>query len=241
MTVTDQVIDFPEIPLLEIEARAQQLIGDYEDHIGSSVAAPIPVESIAEHYLGYQIDITDEGLFEDPRYLGGIVFDEHVIRVNASVEGHEGRYNFTIAHEIGHHVLHRDQYLAQRNGEDLGIMCREVSAKPLVERQADQFASALLMPADEVRRAAEAVTIPSGDMSVQTLRATAGKVMRAGGFSNVSNTAMANRLITLGFARGVEYQTGTGIDLMRAARARLPWGVDAWIWKKVVQMRNLLR
>ena len=57
-------------------------------------------------------------------------------------------------------------------------------------------------------------------MSVRALRATAGKVIRAGGFSNVSNTAMANRLITLGYARGVDYQTGTGIDLMRAAQCK---------------------
>ena len=146
--MTELVMEFPEISLDDIEARAQQLIDDYENYIGQSVAAPIPVESIAEHYLGYQIDITDEGLFQDPRYLGGIVFDEHVIRVNASVESHEGRYNFTIAHEIGHHVLHRDHYQAGRELEHTGIMCREVSAKPLVEQQADQFASALLMPAD---------------------------------------------------------------------------------------------
>ena len=239
--MTDLAITFPDIPLADIEARAQQLIDDYEQHVAKRVLAPIPVERIAEHYLGYQIDITDEGLFEDPRYLGGIVFDENVIRVNASVESHEGRYNFTIAHEIGHHVLHRNHYLAEREAEDPGIMCREVSAKPLVEQQADQFASALLMPAELVRRAAEQIIIPSGEMSVRALRATAGKVIRTGRFSNVSNTAMANRLITLGYARGVDFQTGTGIDLMRAARAKGFSGIDTWLWKKVRQMRRLFQ
>ena len=239
--MTNLAITFPDIPLADIEARAQQLIDDYEQHVAKRVLAPIPVERIAEHYLGYQIDITDEGLFEDPRYLGGIVFDENVIRVNASVESHEGRYNFTIAHEIGHHILYRNHYLAEREAEDPGIMCREVSAKPLVEQQADQFASALLMPAELVRSAAEQVIIPSGEMSVRALRAAAGKVIRAGGFSNVSNTAMANRLITLGYARGVDFQTGTGIDLMRAARAKGFSGVDTWLWKKVRQMRRLFQ
>ena len=239
--MTNLAITFPDIPLADIEARAQQLIDDYEQHVAKRVLAPIPVERIAEHYLGYQIDITDEGLFEDPRYLGGIVFDENVIRVNASVESHEGRYNFTIAHEIGHHILHRNHYLAERDAEDPGIMCREVSAKPLVEQQADQFASALLMPAELVLRAAEQVIIPSGEMSVRALRAAAGKVIRAGGFSNVSNTAMANRLITLGYARGVDFQTGTGIDLMRATRAKGFSGIDTWLWKKVRQMRRLFQ
>ena len=97
------------------------------------------------------------------------------------------------------------------------------------------------MPAELVRRAAEQVIIPSGEMSVRALRATAGKVIRAGGFSNVSNTAMANRLITLGYARGVDYQTGTGIDLMRAAQAKGFSGIDAWLWKKVRQMRRLFQ
>ena len=239
--MTDMVMEFPEIPLDDIEARAQQLIDDYENHVGQSVAAPIPVESIAEHYLGYQIDITDEGLFQDPRYLGGIVFDENVIRVNASVESHEGRYNFTIAHEIGHHVLHRDRYLAERDAEHPGIMCREVSAKPLVEQQADQFASALLMPAELMVPAVESASIPDGEMTVRKLRAFAGKVISAGGFNNVSNTAMANRLITLGYARGVDFQTGTGIDLMRAAQSRDFSALDTWIWKKVTQMRRLFQ
>ena len=239
--MTDLVMEFPEISLDAIEARAQQLIGDYENHIGRSVSAPIPVESIAEHYLGYQIDITDEGLFQDPRYLGGIVFDENVIRVNASVESHEGRYNFTIAHEIGHHVLHRDRYLAERDAEHPGIMCREVSAKPLVEQQADQFASALLMPVELMMPAVESVSIPDGEMTVRKLRAFAGRVIRAGGFSNVSNTAMANRLITLGYARGVDYQTGTSMDLMRAAQSRGFSALETWIWKRVTQMRRLFQ
>ena len=232
-------VDFPEIPLTDIEARAQQLIEAYEDHAGKRVRTPMPVEAIAEHYLGYDIDITDEGLFEDPRYLGGIIFDENVIRVNASVESHEGRYNFTIAHEIGHHVLHREHYLNARDGNETGIMCREVSAKPLVERQADQFASALLMPAEDIARTMQQITAATGEISVRALRALAGTVCKAGGFTNVSNTAMCNRLITLGYARGLDYQTGTGIDLMRSAQARGFSGIDTWLYKHLKKLRRL--
>ena len=237
--MSELMIDFPEIPQHEIEAKAQALIERYEYEMGVRVRAPVPVETIAEHYLGYQIDITDEGLFEDPRYLGGIVFDENVIRINASVESHEGRYNFTIAHEIGHHVLHREHYLAAREAETPAIMCREVSAKPLVERQADQFASALLMPAEEVSKAIRKLNVPTGETSVRALRALAGKVCAAGGFSNVSNTAMCNRLITLGYARGVDFQTGTGLDLMRSAQARGFSGIDTWLYRRLKKLRRL--
>ena len=237
--MSELMMEFPEIALQDIEAKAQTLIEQYEDKMGVRVRAPVPVESIAEHLLGYRIDITDEGLFEDPRYLGGIVFDDNVIRVNASVESHEGRYNFTIAHEIGHHILHRDHYLAAREAETPSIMCREVSAKPLVERQADQFASALLMPAEEVRKAIHKLNEPTGETSVRALRALAGKVCTAGGFSNVSNTAMCNRLITLGYARGVDFQTGTGLDLMRSAQARGFSGIDAWFYSYIRKLRRL--
>lgn len=234
-------MNFPELSLNEIEARAERLIEDYEDHVGKRVRTPVPVESIAEHYLGYQIDITDEGLFEDPNFLGGIVFDENVIRVNASVEAHEGRYNFTIAHEIGHHVLHREYFLAHRDASHPDIMCREASAKPLVERQADQFASALLMPAEAVRKAIESLPgVATGEISVKALRVLASKVVKAGNFSNVSNTAMCNRLITLGYARGVDFQTGTGLDLMRQSRASGFSGIDRWLYRRLMSLKRMI-
>ena len=49
MSMTDLIMNFPEIPLANIEARAQQLLDDYEEHAGRRIQAPIPVESIAEH------------------------------------------------------------------------------------------------------------------------------------------------------------------------------------------------
>ena len=65
--MTDLAMTFPEIPLADIEARAQKLLDDYEGHVGLRIQAPIPVENIAEHYLGEHIEITNERLFEDPR------------------------------------------------------------------------------------------------------------------------------------------------------------------------------
>ena len=62
--MTDLAIEFPEI-LADIEARAQRLIDDYDDHVGHRIHAD-SVESIAEHFLGYQIDITDEGCLRTP-------------------------------------------------------------------------------------------------------------------------------------------------------------------------------
>lgn len=205
---------FPVVSDTRIEKHALDLLADYFADKGGEIAIPVPVEVIAEQYLGYQIDIVDHGLFCDPDYLGGIDFDENLIYVNAAIEDHEGRYNFTLAHEIGHHVLHRRIYLAERPGETSDILCRETRSKPLIEQQADQFAAALLMPAAEVDKALSMIEfVPAS--SVQGMRAVAAKIIKVGGFSNVSNTAMVNRLIGLGYSRGASYQTGTHHDFSR--------------------------
>ena len=127
-----------------IEEAADHLLDEYRDFAGT-FDLPVPVESIAEHLLKYDLEITDQGLFADPSFLGGISFETNTIFVNASIEDHEGRYTFTIAHEIGHHVLHKDMY-DELISDRSQIMCREEKKKPLIERQADRFAAALMMP-----------------------------------------------------------------------------------------------
>jgi IrrE N-terminal-like domain len=228
------LISFPELSDDLIERQAAELLAGYRAASGMEASLPVPVEVIAEQYLGYDIDIRDDGLFSDPDYLGGIIFDQNVIQVNAVVEAHEGRYNFTLAHEIGHHVLHRERYLAARDGDPCDILCRDTGEKPIIEAQADRFAAALLMPADEVTRTVEEYPFKRVT-SVKGLRAMAAKVIQRGGFDNVSNTAMVNRLISLGYANGALYQTGTAHDFSRGsgyiARRSLPAGLQGALWK----------
>jgi len=167
------------------------------------------VELLAEQVLGYRIEITDEGIFADRNILGGISFETQTLFVNASVESHEGRYNFTVAHEIGHHVLHRELYLAAFAGQD-GIMCREQAKKPLVERQADRFAAALLMPDNKIKNALRgrptATTLNAALRLAKTLQINHQ-------LDHVSLSALVNRLIDLGFVSDrVPYQTGKGLQ-----------------------------
>ncbi len=79
-----------------------------------------------------------------------------LVWVNALL--HPNRQRFTLAHEIGHHVMH-DKVLEQGVHVDKGILRRDVlSAKGTdeLELQANAFASELLMPAEEIDRALEA-------------------------------------------------------------------------------------
>ena len=211
-------LDYPELTDDFIESSARALLDEFLMWSDNHDPVPVRAEVIAEQFLNYTIDITDQGIFSDPECLGGIIFDEKLIKINASVESHEGRYNFTIAHEIGHHVLHKQIYFDLRSDETNRIICREAGDKPLVEQQADRFAAALLMPKGAVNAAFALVdegSLPTSTPTTKALRALANKVVVIGGFSNVSNTAMVNRLVDLRLVSGAKYQTGTPQDFLR--------------------------
>ncbi|SFU94591.1 protein of unknown function [Methylobacterium sp. UNCCL125] len=61
-----------------------------------------------------------------------------------------GRRRFTVAHEVAHYILHRDRIPPQ------GIYCKEEDvsrrAGKDIEKEADTFAAALLMPLHDLRR-----------------------------------------------------------------------------------------
>ena len=160
--------------------------------------------------MGYTIDFVDDGIFSDPEILGGIDFIENKIYVNASVEDHDGRYAFTIAHEIGHHILHRDAWLGSYKDVSKEIFCRDARNKPLIEIEADRFAAALLMPAEAIKSITTTISPRPTVNSIKQARGLASKIIKEGKLGNVSNTAMVNRLIdlaiisdTIGYQRGI--------------------------------------
>ena len=176
-----------------IEAAAAGLRSEVVKALGLDELVPFPVERAAEFHLGYVIDFLE--MPED--ILGGINFESQVIFVNPSVEAHEGRYSFTIAHELGHHVLHREAYLA---GHGEAVMCRSGEGRPPEEVEADHFAEVLLMPSSVVQDAAKASRW-RGAASVRGHTAFAADVIKISGISNVSVQAMKARLRRLGLLR----------------------------------------
>jgi Zn-dependent peptidase ImmA (M78 family) len=67
----------------------------------------------------------------------------------------EGRRSFTIGHEFGHYILHR-QLIEEDGSFDGGIYCDENAVVRRggsgIEQEADEFAAALLMPLHDFRR-----------------------------------------------------------------------------------------
>jgi Zn-dependent peptidase ImmA (M78 family) len=104
---------------------------------GISDPNQIPIELIAAG-LGATIVVKD--LINTD---GRIVFGERraLITVNSGIE-YEGKRRFTIAHEIGHLILHKDSFQIH-NDTDATL---EYFKKGHQETEANEFASELLMP-----------------------------------------------------------------------------------------------
>jgi hypothetical protein len=63
-----------------------------------------------------------------------------------------GRVNFTLAHELGHYLCHRQLNPAGFEcGEDRLLGLDRDAARRMIEQEADSFASYLLMPIDDYR------------------------------------------------------------------------------------------
>jgi hypothetical protein len=137
----------PSAPTRYTDPRAHDLRAEYLATFGGA-EIPVPVESIAEDWLGLRIEEADLG-----DCSGILIPSERLIRVNAS-EAMSGdtptrRIRFTIAHELGHWICHA------RGLDDAPTYCRSQDlaedADRALEREANVFGAELLMPEAAVR------------------------------------------------------------------------------------------
>jgi hypothetical protein len=149
---------------------------------------PVPVESIAEDLLGLKIE---ERVLE---WSGMLLPAERTIVLNLAESPRNDpplrRHRFTIAHEIGHWVCH---CLEGRAAQLEPSYCRATDiandANRAIEREANIFASELLMPEAAVRTAWGELVAQSHNVDPAT--AIAARL-------DVSPSAMGWRLFNLG-------------------------------------------
>ena len=154
---------------VEIENASLKLIAQYESKYGSVDKPPIPVEEILEAHFGLSFDFEDlAATFGVPDVLGATWIQDRRVAIDQSLDPleyptKEGRYRFTVAHELGHWELHRHYFLADAAQISLfdekpkpPIVCRTSFRKDPMEWQADNFAGYLLMPGDLVFKTWEA-------------------------------------------------------------------------------------
>jgi Zn-dependent peptidase ImmA (M78 family) len=211
-----------KVPWMEkaaIACAAANVIADFEAATDKRIEPPIPVDDIIEFGLDLELgfeDLRRKLNLED--VLGATYVQSRKICADISLDrpDEEGRLCFTLAHEAGHWVLHRELIDQASPGRGF-IFCRSRDAKKPIEWQADYFAACLLMPKACIRDAFTRVCGPqplvlhnvesaySGpicfDPCVANWPAIADCVRRAGNFLNVSKQAMIIRLQELGWVR----------------------------------------
>jgi Zn-dependent peptidase ImmA (M78 family) len=165
----------------DVSAAAQKLL----DEAGVT-APPVPVERL--------VSLCDALLSREPLQgdISGMVFRDEtrkVIGVN-SLEV-PARQRFTIAHEIGHLLLHEGRPVIVEKLVRINLRDKGSATTDREEREANQFAAELLMPAGMVEAAARELV---GDqMLVSDRRFVADLAARF----EVSAQAMEYRLVNL--------------------------------------------
>jgi len=143
---------------------AQQLLAEYDKDYGLGEVPPIPVVDLAESLLMLDIVEEDEirsvpGAPTDAGPLSGLLTtaDRTIWIDRREAARSPQRKRFTIAHEIGHWVLH-----ARRGGAPgyrkgcAPVEIREEGASANPEREANEFANELVMPEELISTIAPA-------------------------------------------------------------------------------------
>lgn len=135
---------------------------------------PVQVEELALQYSAKTAPETPiHAVIEKniPGCMGALVYGENRPRQWGILYHYDqtpGRRAYTIAHEFGHYVLHRD-LIDRDDSYDGGIFCNEDSVLrregPGIEQEADEFAANLLMPLNDFRKQIPAKAVPNfGDL-----------------------------------------------------------------------------
>ena len=222
------ILDMNKVPWLtrlEISQETNHLLDRWSTFIGQKAKPPIPVEAIAENYLGIAVEYDDlEEILGISDVLGATWVESKTMVINSCLmEGAEGRISFTCSNEIGHWVLHRKyffEHFSRKNPPRVdpspAIVCRISTSKLRGEWQADYFGACLLMPSIEVQEGFERVfgreplalynkkscfgsrNSIALDPALDTVKEIAARVIDRGDFTNVSRESMGYRLIELG-------------------------------------------
>jgi len=138
----------PPVPFrefLELRREAEAFLA--QTHPSSTL--PIPIEEIVEIEMGLEISII-ERLSERYGILGSITTNFKTFVVDAGIYRQTNRYRLTLAHEVGHLLLHPEQVraVACPTPELWKAAIQSIPSKDYsrMEAQAHIFAGCLLVP-----------------------------------------------------------------------------------------------
>lgn len=147
----------PFLTTAQIEKETTNLLIKYDSQFGQIIRPPIDIEGIVESLLKLDCRFDNLQSLLGQDVLGATWISDREVRIDESLDPtldskKEGRYRFTLAHEVGHWQLHRPLIEAELLQGNLfesvsgpSIVCRSTAKDPM-EWQADAFAGYLLMP-----------------------------------------------------------------------------------------------
>lgn len=128
---------------IQIEKEADEFLKTFHP----SLSIPIPIEDIVEYGLGLTV-VPHKGLFSKESidaFLSSDLTELHIDEDHYTDQTTRGR--FTIAHEIGHFIMHREFITVATSIDNWKqIILGEGSGRDYLETEADSFAGCLLMP-----------------------------------------------------------------------------------------------
>jgi len=118
---------------------------------------PVPVVNLAND-LGLKVYLSDDF---SPQQSGSLVKEKNDFVIYVNKNNSPVRRRFTVAHEIAHYILHKDQFV--ENSEHIDplkqiIELKREDGKPRtvkeqkIETEANSLAAKILMPDDSFRR-----------------------------------------------------------------------------------------
>jgi len=152
------------------------------------IVPPVPVREIAE---SYGIVVREEAAPTD--VSGALLRSQEGVVIVINSEQHPNRQRFTIAHELGHFLLHEGTPL--HVDHDFRVNMRNSRSSQAVdweEIEANQFAAELLMPEGFLKHDLEGAKHSEKDAARLARR------------YKVSETAMSYKLVNLGFTPQVD-------------------------------------
>jgi Zn-dependent peptidase ImmA (M78 family) len=152
---------------------------------------PVPVEKIALK-MNLAITPTDLG----PGVSGALIVNDGKATIGINENDPNERRRYTIAHEIGHYILHNElntlfveksYFLAGNENASLSELKKE--------KEANAFASALLMPDELIKREIEKI---KGDVNLTNDEELVSYLAKK---FDVSDVAMTRRLVALNYLK----------------------------------------
>lgn len=172
------------------EAAADQILTKF-----NIKSIPVPVERIASK-LKLAIMPYDFG----QSVSGALFIQEEGVSIGVNPSESGVRRRFTIAHEIGHYLLHRNKesLFVDKKGMGMKIHYRDEESSTgenKQEREANAFAAALLMPKVLIQKKITQLYEQDADQSPDDI------IYKLSKSFEVSNVAMSYRLTNLGFLK----------------------------------------